>query len=255
MLNKLAVKVKDSSPIIFTVLAIGGLVGTCILTAKAAVTVDKVVDPDLDKKEKIKVYAKTYGPAVGCGIATVGCMLAANHIHIKKEAALAGVAALWKGRLNDVEEKVIDKHGEEDLKEIHKEIVKDKIKDNPPPKDMILTGEQILVYEPYTGQYIRTTRERIAWAMLRANEKLSKDGDVRLNLIIKMLGGMPTQEGADIGWNIDNEAQEYAWGFYAGPWISIIPEIKTVDDREAFVMFYEVNPDTQEPEQMIWYDK
>lgn len=255
MLNKLAVKAKDNSGVIFSVLAVVGLVGTCILTAKAAVKAEKLIDPDLDKKEKIKVYAKTYAPAVGCGVATAACILGANHVHLKKEAALAGVAALWKGNLNDLEKKVIEKDGGEKLKEMKDEIVKEKIKEKPISEEPTNAHGQILVYEPYTDQYIWTSREKIAWAMLKANEKLAKDYDVRLNLIIKMLGGQPTREGGLIGWNWENECQNYTWSYYGGPWISINPSMTKMGGHDALMLFYEVDPDTQEPDQMIYSER
>ena len=160
--------------------------------------------------------------------------------------------ALWKGNLNDLEKKVVEKDGGEKLKEMKDEIVKEKVKDKPIPEEPTNAHGQILVYEPYTDQYIWTSREKIAWAMLQANEKLAKDYDVRLNLIIKMLGGQPTREGGLIGWNWENECQNYTWSYYGGPWISINPSMTKMGGHDALMLFYEVDPDTQEPEQMIY---
>ena len=247
--------IKDNSGVIFSVLAVVGLVGTCIMTAKGAVTAEKLIDPDLDKKEKIKVYAKSYGGAAVCGLGTVACILGANHVHLRKEAAIAGVAALWKTDLTKIEEKVKEKFGTKELKEIRDEIVKDKIKENPPMQMPVPEG-QILVYEPYTDQYFNTTREKIAHAMYKANEKLAKECDVRLNYIINILGGTPTLEGSLIGWNWENESQDYAWSYYGGPWITLLTSVTTnKDGRDALCLFYEVDPNSQQPEDMIYSEK
>lgn len=254
-MNKLFNGVKNNSAIVFSALAIAGLIGTTFMAVKGALAADKLIDADLDKEEKIKVYAKTYGPAAICGLGTAACILGANHIHLRKEAAIAGVAALWKSDLVKLDEKITEKLGLEEVGEIHREIVKDKIKENPPIPMPVPDG-QILVYEPYTDQYINTSRESIAHAMYKANEKLTKEFDVRLNYIIKLLGGVPTPEGDLIGWNWENESQDYAWSYYGGPWIAPFTSITTnKDGHDALALFYEVEPDSQEPEQMIYYEE
>ena len=254
-MSKLVRGIKDNSGIIFSALSIAGLVGTCIMAVKGALTADKLIDPDLDKEEKIKVYAKSYAGAAICGAGTIACILGANHVHLRKEAALAGVAALWKTDLTKLDEKVKEKFGLDKAKEIHHEIIKDKMKENLPMQMPVPDG-QILVYEPYTDQYINTSREKIANAMYKANEKLAKEFDVRLNYIIGLLGGTMTKEGDLIGWNWENENQDYAWSYYGGPWITMLTSVTTdKDGKDALCLFYEVDPDTQEPEQMIYYEK
>ena len=92
--------------------------------------------------------------------------------------------------------------------------------------------------------------------MLKANEKLQKEYDVRLNYIIKMIGGKVYPEGDLIGWNWENEVQDYAWSYYGGPWIELVPDMirgrDGKDGEEAICLFYQVEPSTQEPEDMIY---
>lgn len=252
--RKLSDGFKDKSGTICAIGAVVGVFVTAYFSGKAAVRVEHTIDPDMDKKEKAKEYAKAYAKtAVAAGV-TSALIIGSDRIHVGKEAMLAGAAVMWKDKFIDLDKKVAEKLGQEEYGKIHREIVDDKIKEKPyrgplPNKEI---GE-ILVYEPYTDQYIITTRERIAFAMLEANEKLQKSFDVRLNYIIKLLGGKWTPEGDKIGWNWENEAQDYAWSYYGGPWIDMWPNIvKRCDGHEALCIFYSVDPETQEPEDMIY---
>ena len=217
---------KNNSGTIGSILAVGGVIGCCILSSRAGKYIAENVSDDLEPKEKLKEYAKAYVPTGLCAGATIASILASNHSHIRKEAALAGLAALWKTNYKELDGEVTEKLGAEETSNIHKDIIKKRIKENPPMQMPLPTG-MILVYEPYTKQYIETTREKLAWALLETNKKLMKDFDVRLGFLINLLGGTTVghPEANEIGWNWENEAQEYLWSYYGGPWIDILTEI------------------------------
>ena len=202
---------KDHKATICSGLACGGVFATAYFSGKAAVQVEHTVNPDMDKKEKAKEYVKAYWKTgVAAGI-TCGLIISSDRIHVGTEAAIAGVAAMWKQKAVDIDNKLIEEVGEERAKQIHNDIIQEKIKDDlknhpekfPEEKDLPdgSMNSKLLVYEPYTDQYFYTTRETIAWVMLEANKRLMNQFDVRLNYIIKMLGGVPKPEGDKIGWN------------------------------------------------------
>ena len=247
--------------------AIVGVFVTAYFSGKAAVRVHTTVDPDLDKKEKIKEYVKAYWKTGLAAGVTCGLIISSDRIHIGKEAAIAGVAAIWKRKAVDIDKKLISEVGEERAHQIHNEIIQEKIEDdkkNHPEKfpaeeitDNLPDGSmtaKILVYEPYTDQYFYTSRETIAWVMLEANRRLMQNFDVRLNYIIKMLGGIPKPEGDLIGWNWENEVQDYSWSYFGGPWIELVPDVRK-DKKGALCLFYQVDPETQEPDDMIYSEE
>lgn len=252
---------KDHKATICSGLACGGVFATAYFSGKAAVRVEHTIDADMDKKEKIKEYAKAYWKTGAAAGATCALIISSDRIHAGAEAALAGVAAMWKQKAVDIDKKLIEEVGEEKAKQIHNDIIQEKIKDDlknhpekfPEEKDLPdgSMNSKLLVYEPYTDQYFYTTRETIAWVMLEANKRLMNQFDVRLNYIIKMLGGVPKPEGDKIGWNWENESQDYAWSYYGGPWIELMPDVRK-DKRGALCLFYQVDPDTQEAEDMIY---
>lgn len=261
MMNVILNYLRDHKATICSAVACGGVFATAYFSGKAAVRVEHTIDADMDKKEKIKEYAKAYWKTGIAAGATCALIISSDRIHVGTEAAIAGVAAMWKQKAVDIDKKLIEEVGAERAKEIHHEIYQAKIKDdleNHPekfprekiPDDGSMTSK-ILVYEPYTDQYFYTTRETIAWVMLEANKRLMNDYDVRLNYIIKMLGGKPTPLGNKIGWNWENELQDNAWSYFGGPWIELMPDVRE-DKNGALCLFYQVNPESQGYEDMVY---
>lgn len=253
--------IKDHKATICSALACGGVFATAYFSGKAAVRVEHTIDPDMDKKEKAKEYVKAYWKTGVAAGATCALIISSDRIHVGTEAAIAGVAAMWKQKAVDIDKKLVEEVGEERAHQIHNDIIHEKIesdrKNHPEkfpeekiPDDGSMTSK-LLVYEPYTDQYFYTTRETMAWAMLEANRRLMNQYDVRLNYIIKLLGGVPKPEGNKIGWNWENETQDYAWSYYGGPWIDFWPDVRK-DKKGALCLFYQVEPETQEPEDMIY---
>lgn len=255
LINKGLRFAKDNQGTIGSIVAVGGVIGCCVLSVRAGKKIAVSGIDELETKEKVKEYAKVLIPTGLCAGVTVFTILASNHSHVRKEAALLGLATMWKKNYKELDTEVTDKLGAEEASKIHQNIIKKRIENDPQMQMVVPTGK-ILVYEPNTDQYIETTKEALTMAMLKANEKLQKTFDVRLGYIIKLLGGTTIghPEANELGWNWENEAQEYAWSYYGGPWIELLPEIRD-DKRGAICLFYNVEPDTQEPEQMIYYCK
>ena len=250
-LNRILNELKDKSGTLCAVAAIAGVFVTAYFSGKAALEAKEKVKEDMEPKEKAVTYAKVYAKTAASAAVTVGLIIGSDRAHVGKEAALIGVAAMWKDKLVALDKKVIDKVGSEEAKEIHHEILKDQMRKNPyTGRQPDVSKREILVYEPYTDQYIITTTEKIAWAMLKANEKLQKEYDVRLNYIITAIGGVAKPEGHEIGWNMENEHQDYSWSYYGGPWIDLWPEVRNQDGTLA--LFYQVEPETQTPDDMIY---
>ena len=259
--GKLIRFLKDDKASICAAGAVVGVFVTAYFSGKAAVEVSNNVDPEDSTSEKVTKYAKAYWKTGLSAAATCGLIISCNKIHLGSEAAIAGVAAIWKAKAVDLDNALVKEVGEERAHEIHNEIVQEKIKNDkenrpdkfPSTKQDGSMSSKMLVYEPYTDQYFYTTRETIAWAMLEANKRLMNQYDVRLNYIIGLLGGKATPEGDKIGWNWENDTQDYAWSYYGGPWIEIMPDIRTYNDgTQAFVLFYQVDPEPQGPDDMIY---
>ena len=243
--------VKDNSGTIAALIALAGVGLTAYLSGKAAIKAKDIPVPE-DRKGRIKRFVSVYGRAMVSGAATCAAIVASDRLHHSKEVALGSVAASALAISDDYvrfERRAREEMGDEKTAEIHKAVREE--------QKGLLTDNRILVYEPYTDQYIWTTRERIAWTMLQANRELVTKFDVRLAYIITKLGGKldtPKRKvkAEEIGWNWENEVQSDQWGYYGGPWIDIDVELRNDGPRECLWLFYRVEPETQRPEDMIY---
>lgn len=204
-------------------LAVLGVGLTAYLSGKAALKAKETPVPE-GRKEKIKRFVKVYGPAVASGVATSALIISGDRIHVKKELALGGAVAMWKSGFLELDKATEEAVGKEKAEEIRSSIKERLSSEN---TDISKLANAIKIYEPYTGQYIWTTRETIAWVMLEANRHLQKEWECPLNVIVKGLGGKVTEEGDLYRWSGDSESQIDTWNFFnMGPWIDfqLIPK-------------------------------
>ena len=211
---------KDHSGTLCAIGAIVGVAVTAYLSGKAAVKTYTELDPDTDKKLKVKVYTKNYLKVAVSFAATIGLIIGSDRIHVRKEMAIAGIAALWKEKYADLHKEVANKYGEDAARELDEQIAKNHMRDNPyvgrqPNTDK---GEK-LVYEPYTDQYFITTDDEIREVYYLANKQFQKDFELPLNFIIRKFGGDTTKIDDKFGWYYESETQQYGWGFYGCMWI------------------------------------
>ena len=202
-----------------TACTIAGVIGvavTAFLSYKAGRRAEANPAPEVEtKKEKALRLTKTYGPAVASGITTSAFIIGADRIHVGKELALGSAVAMWKSGYLDLDKATKEVVGEEKAEEINERLRPSY------SHDISELSNAIHVYEPLTDQYIWTTRETLAWALLKTNEELNRNYICKLNYFVVKLGGKAKPEGEVLVWDSESETQNYNWGFAGlGPWIS-----------------------------------
>ena len=266
-IDKISKFLVDNSPAIFTGLAMTGTVVTTVLAVKATpkaldeldraysqknTIVDEVLDKEpepLTKKEVIQATWKCYIPTAISATATITCIVLANRAHIKKETALAAMAGFFEQRYFDYREKVGEVAGQETDMAIESAMAKDKMMENKPPKTMttLLSGDEMLCYEPITEQYFVSSQRELLWATMTVNKILSMEENVTLNKVLKLFPGAVSDKpvGDHIGWYLDDSYFEfvgYNWGYYGRPWVDITPTIENIDGQEVYVIQFTVGP-------------
>ena len=251
--DKLAKWFVDNAPAIFTGFAI---VGTATTTALAVEATPAAMDQleaaylekgdKLDKKEVIKAAWKCYIPAAVSGTLTIGCIVAANYAHIRKETAMAAMASFFEKRYLDYKDKVIELDGQEKDKEIEVNLAKDHLTKNPPSKE-IIHSDEILCYEPNTKQTFISNKTEMMWAELTANKILSMEERVTLNQILALFPDADhnKEEGKHIGWWLDESYYEfigYNWGFYGRPWLDFDPVYEEINGQRTCIIHFTVAP-------------
>jgi Family of unknown function (DUF6353) len=210
--------VKNNSPSIISAAAVAGVITTAVLTHRAALKASKVLaeaeeaqaqdgfEP-LVRQDKVRLTWRIYAPTAASGIATIGCIVWANQLGMKRQAALVAAYALADTAFREYKDQVVQTLGEKQHDKIRDAVAEKRIQENPPPgPTVVLTGggEQ-LCYDSYTGRYFRCDMETIRQAVNLLNAAIINGNmHAALNEFYSLLGMDSVSVGEVVGWNLDN---------------------------------------------------
>lgn len=228
------------SPEILTGIGIAGMITTTVLAVKATPKALKLMEDarydkeeDLTVPEKVKVTWKCYIPATLLGLASVGCLIGANSVNLRRKAALATAYKLSETALAEYKEKVIETVGEEKAKDIRSAIAKDKMEKNPVTKsEVIITDKgESLFCDSISGRYFKSDMNTIEKAVNTINRRLLNEMSVSLTEFYSEIGLSPTSLSEELGWNMNDGQIE----------IDFSSQI-TDDGRPCIYIEYEIAP-------------
>lgn len=211
-LGTVQIALKKHSPEILTGIGIAGMITTTVLAVKATpkalmLIEEKKLDLDTEKLgpvETVKTVWPCYIPPVVTGVMSIGCLVGASSVNIRRNAALATAYALSETTLKDYKEKVIETIGEKKESEVRDAIAKSKLDKNPViDNEVILTDKgEDLCYEPLSGRYFRSDADKIKRALNELNNMMLKNTHATLNDFYCEIGLSETKIGDEIGWDI-----------------------------------------------------
>lgn len=206
--------IKKHSPEILTGFGIAGMITTTVLavraTPKAMMLIEeKKLDLDVEKLKPIEVVRTVwplYVPSIVTGVVSTGCLIGANSVNVRRNAALATAYALSETSLKEYQEKVVETIGAKKTAEIHDAIAKDKVDKNPIDQDSVILTKHgdTLCLEPLSGRYFRSDIEKVRAAINETNRRLLNENYISLNEFYEVLGLEETKIGDDLGWQISH---------------------------------------------------
>lgn len=233
-MNELLQKTKRfidrNSTTILTCVGSAGVIATAVLSAKATPKALQIIEQakeekgeDLTKTEIVKVAAPVYIPAVLVGASTIACIVSAQVLNKRKQAALTSAYALLDSSYKEYKKKVKELYGEKADENVRKELAKDeyekqevKVSENP--------GMQ-LFYDEYSGRYFESTLENVLRAEYTINRVVAVDYGAYLNEFYDLLGIETVEYGDHIGWSIG-----YLSDSYWVSWVEFEHTKVTLDD-------------------------
>lgn len=213
MAKNLAKTVQHRSPVILTGLAIGGLVSTVFLTAKATPKAKDILDR-VQKQEgrrpknlqAIKLVWVCYIPPAVVGSLTIACIITAQSINTRRQSALAGAFAITENAFQEYRDHVVESFGKAKDRKIRDELVQKQVSENPPSSELVVIGSgNVLCLDTYTGRYFESTMEKIRSSQNDFNQDLLQ-GEMYLsvNEFYQYLGLPPTVVGEQVGFSPEN---------------------------------------------------
>ena len=222
---------KKHSPEILTGIGIAGMVTTTVLAVKATPKALELIEEEKSEQnrkllkeaeesgaedcgqvtklkpiEVVKVAWKPYVPAMLLGAGSIACLIGANSVHARRQAALYSAYKLSETALTEYKDKVIETVGEEKEKEIRDKVAKEKVEQNPVSKtEIFMTGRgESLFYDPLSDRYFKSDMETIRKIVNDLNYAMGCGSEmyVSLSQLYDELGLKHTSISDEIGWNI-----------------------------------------------------
>lgn len=206
------------SPEILTGIGIAGMITTTVLAVRAtpkalSLIEDKKEELELQPDEKltpaetVKATWKCYVPAAVTGAVSITCLIGANSVNARRNAALATAYNLSATALSEYQEKVVETIGEKKEQIIRDEVAKDRLKKEPVDKTpIIVTGNgNSRFYDDITKRRFTSDIEKIKRVQNDLNARMLEGEDyVSLNDFYYEIGLEGVDFGDEIGWNIYN---------------------------------------------------
>lgn len=205
------------SPEILIVLGVTGFISTTVLAVKATPKALRLIEEkkkeerkdELTPLETVATTWKCYIPAVVTGTVSAACIIGANSVNAKRNAALATAYKLSETAFSEYKAKVVETIGEKKEKIVKEKIAQDKVDKNPPEsngKSIIITGNgTTLCYDGVFGQYFESSKDAIEKAINTVNYRMLSEQYVSLNDLYDEIGVDKIEVGDMVGWNISKQ--------------------------------------------------
>lgn len=206
---------KKHSPEILTGVGIAGMLTTVVLAVQATPKALRLIDEkkaDIPEEEKlprievVKAAWKVYVPAVLTGILSTICLIGANSVNQRRNAAIAAAYSLSESALKEYREKVIETIGERKEQTIRDDIAKDRITENPVREVIVSDRGSTLCYDSLSGRYFKSDIEKLRRIVNDLNRRMRDEMFISLNDFYCAVDNPdlgPTKLGDMLGWNID----------------------------------------------------
>lgn len=206
------------SPAILTGVGIAGMITTTVLAVRATPKALKLMEEkreelqlDADEKltpiETVKTTWKCYIPAAITGVTSAACLIGANSVNARRNAALMTAYNLSATALEEYKEKVVETVGEKKERVIRDKVAEDHIKKNPVENStVIMTGNgSSRFYDSITKRHFMSDIEKIRRIQNELNARMLEGEDcMSLNDFYYELGLEPVPFGDDLGWSVRN---------------------------------------------------
>lgn len=226
--------VSKHSPEILIGFGITGMLTTTVLAVKATPKALRLIEErkeeleveSLTPVETVKTTWKCYIPAAISGAVSVACVIGANSVNARRNAALATAYKLSETAFTEYRDKVTETIGEKKERVVRDKVSEEQVKNNPVSNtEVIVTGKgNTLFFEPLSSRYFYSDLEKIKRAVNKLNYEINTspfhNEGVTLNDFYDEVGLPGTMTGDSLGWTISTGL------------IDIYPSAQLVDEGE-----------------------
>lgn len=213
--NGLRKTVIDNSPSILTAVAVTGVVSTALLTGKASFQAAEIIRKEEFEQtfweeqsfqDRVRLVWKLYIPAAVTGGATIVCVIGANTVSSRRNAALISAYSLAETAFKEYKTKVVETIGVNKEQKIRDEVARERVEQDPvSTREVYITGNgDVLCYETMTGRYFQSSMETLRKAQNDINAQIINSMYASQNDFCRLIGLPSTGYGEEVGWNTSN---------------------------------------------------
>ena len=242
LLQQTALYLKRNSSTVLTCVGVVGVVATAVSAAKATPKAIYILN-ELEVKnrdsltdfEKFRAVWPLYIPTVVFGSATIACLIGANILNQKQQAALTSAYIFLDQSFREYKQKIAELHGDDENGIIRAAIARDRYS----AADIRLNGDEtLLFFEEHYGKYFERTMLEVQDAEYQLNRKFAMEGEVSLNDFFSFLGLSETEIGDVLGWS-----QETICDYTNPAWIDFEHQLVCMDDgMECYIINMTTTP-------------
>lgn len=204
------------SPELLTGIGIAGMVTTTVLAVKATPEALRLIDDrrveleiesteDLPAKETVKATWKCYVPAAVTGMVSVACLIGANSVNSKRNAALAAAYNLSTTAFAEYKEQVVNTIGEKKERIVRDKVAEERVKKEPVNNSAIImtNNGNTRCFDTITKRRFTSDIEKIKRIVNELNARMIDGEDyISLNDFYYELGLDGVGIGDDLGWSL-----------------------------------------------------
>lgn len=238
LLGSSLAQVQKHSPIILTTVGVAGVITAGVMAARATLKLEDTVDLANQRLEHAQVteasktkavvanvtdLVKLYGPSVTLGAVSLVCIVSAQGILHKRNAALVVAYKGLEQTYRNYRARVVEEYGEDVDRKFHLNLREETIEDKDGKKVTVLTpsnegayGEYTFIYGPDNPNWVGTHEFNDFFLQKQEdilNDLLRLRGHVTLNDALDKLGFARTKAGMVTGWVYKPDAN----GKHQGP--------------------------------------
>lgn len=201
-----------------TVLATGTAIATSfaslIVSAKAGANAHvkleaykaehNLEDDDLVIKEKIKVTWRSYVPTAALFCLNTASIITLHKVGAQRTAAAMALYTASETAFSKYRTQVVQKLGEKKHEEVRSAVAQDSVLKSPPPQSIIISGEEVMCYDSYSGHYFKGSREGIREAVNDFNLAVIHGAYASLTDFYDQVGIPASVMSDSVGWTADD---------------------------------------------------
>ena len=208
------------SPEILTGLGVTGLFASVIFSIQATPKAMKSIE---NKKKELNKEKLTLGETIGATwkyyiptaitmATSTACIIGANSVNTRRNAALAAAYSLSETAMAEYQDKVREFVGERKESDVRADIARDRMAVDPPnPSEVIITGKgETWFRESITHRYFKSDIEKVRKVENDLNREMRNENTISVNDMLYALG-LPSDHKVlgDLGWDIDKHPIEF----------------------------------------------